>query len=84
MVAILMMSEKLAALGLLKITLIKVTTSQFLHMKSATKVYHVSHIMWSCDQSLITVAFLLEVTMTKKSTFLRDARGSSSIIWNWH
>ena len=61
MVTIFMMS---ATLGLLKIKIffkIMIMTSQFMSMTSPTRFYHVAQIilpMWSCDQSLVTLAFL--------------------------
>ena len=68
-------------------------TSYFLSMTSSAKFYHVTGIileMWSCDQSLLTLAFLWEKLsqlelykdLTRKTTFLRVCPGSSSIIWN--
>ena len=61
--AVLMTSEKMATLGLLKekVFLSKVMTSKFLSKTSPTKLYHVTLIilqMWSFDQSLVTIAFL--------------------------
>ena len=59
-----MISAKLANLGFLKITVkveIKVMTSQFLPMTSTAKFCHTIQIilyMCSCDQSLVTLAFL--------------------------
>ena len=46
--------------------------------------------MWSCDQSLVTVAFLKEklssppcYDLTRKTAFLKGGLGSSSILdWN--
>ena len=63
MVKILMMSAKMATPGLLKIKYfeIKVITSYILSMTSPTKFCHMTQIilwMWSCDQSLITLAFV--------------------------
>ena len=58
MVKILMMSAKMAAPGLLKI---KVITSYILSMTSPTKFCQMTQIilwMWSCDQSLVTLAFV--------------------------
>ena len=62
-VAILMVSAKLATLDLLlkKVFLEKVKTSYLFSMTSPTKFYQVTQIilyMWLCDQSLITLAFL--------------------------
>ena len=54
----LMMSAKVAAPALLKM---KVITSYILPMMSTTKLCHMNEIllwMWSCDPSLITVAFV--------------------------
>ena len=67
--------------------------SYFLSMTSLAKFYPVTEIileMWSCDQSLLTLAFLWEKLsqlelykdLTRKTTFLRVCPGSSSIIWN--
>ena len=58
MVKILMMSSKMAAPALLKI---KVIMSYILSMISPTKFCHMTQIklwMWSCDQSLVTLAFV--------------------------
>ena len=58
MVKILMIPAKMATPGLLKI---KVITSYILPMASPTKFCHMTQIilwMWSCDQSLITLAFV--------------------------
>ena len=57
---ILIMSPKLATPGLLKT---KVMRSYFLTMMQPTKFYHLVQIilyMWSCDQSLVNLAFLWE------------------------
>ena len=48
--------------------------------------------MWSCDQSLVTPAFLQEKLsqpqyykdLARRTNFLRGALGSSSIAWDWH
>ena len=59
-----MISAKMANLGFLKITVkveIKVMTSRFLPMTSPAKFCHAIQIilyMCSCDQSLVTLAFL--------------------------
>ena len=62
MVTILIMSAKLAALGLLKIRYfeIKFMTSLFLSMTSPKNLSRNSNYIvdWSCDQSLVTLAFL--------------------------
>ena len=53
-----LMSAKMAAPVLLKI---KVTTSYILSMTSPTKFCHMTQVilwMWSCDQSLVTLAFV--------------------------
>ena len=58
MVKILMISAKMATPVLLKI---KVITSYILSMTSPTKFCHMTQIIlwiWSCDQSLVTLAFL--------------------------
>ena len=58
MFIILMMSAKMATLGLLKK---KVMTSWFLSMTSSTQIYHVTQIilyMLSRDQSLVTLVLL--------------------------
>ena len=64
-VTTLIMSEKLATLGLFKINFsrIKIMTLLFLLVTSPTNFYHVVYIilyMWSCDQSLVNLAFLWE------------------------
>ena len=62
---------------------------------SPTKFHHVIQIiLWrcSCDQSLVTLAFLREKLsqpqfykdFTRKTAFLRGGLGSSSIIWDKH
>ena len=61
--AIVMMSAKLATLGLLKKRYFenKIMMSQFLPMTLSTKFYHMTQIIlyeWSCDQNLVTLAFL--------------------------
>ena len=53
-----MMSAKMATVGLLKI---KVFWNKGYDVKFFSKFYHVTQIilyMWSCDQSLVTLAFL--------------------------
>ena len=65
MVTILMKSAKMATLGLLKIKISwnKGYDAISSAMTSPTKFYHVTQIilsMWSCDQSLATLAFLCE------------------------
>ena len=58
MVKILMMPAKMATPGLLKI---KIITSYILSVTSPTKFCHMTQIilwMWSCDQSLVTLAFV--------------------------
>ena len=64
-VTTLIMSEKLATLGLFKINFsrIKIMTLLFLLVTSPTKLYHLVYIilyMWSCDKSLVNLAFLWE------------------------
>ena len=56
MVAILKMSAKLAALGLLNIKMfeIKNVTSKFLSMKSPTKFHHVTYIDLYCRCDHVT------------------------------
>ena len=85
LVIILIMSAKMATPGLLKITVSwnKGYDVSFLSMTSPTKIYHVIQIilpMCSCDQSLITVAFLWEKLsqpqfykdFTKKTAFFEE------------
>ena len=63
MVAILMMSAKLATLGLLK--KIKVFCKKVYVIISVNDVTNVAQTilyMWSCDQSLITLTFLYIIT----------------------
>ena len=65
MVAILMMSAKLTTLGLLKINVFwnKVYDIIISVHDVTKKIYLVTQIillMWSCDQSLVTLAFLWE------------------------
>ena len=59
---------------------------------AATKFYHVTDIMllvWSCDQNLITLAFLWEKNLNfiriwpEKTLYLTGGLGSSWIIWDW-
>ena len=62
-VTILMMSAKMATLGLLKIKVFlnKDYDVIFLSMTSATKFYHMNQIVFKillCDQSSVTLAFL--------------------------
>ena len=70
MVKILMISAKMATPALLKIRYfgIKVITSNILSMTSPTKFCHMTPVilwMWSCDQSLVTLAFFIrEVIIT--------------------
>ena len=91
-----MISVKLATLGLLKIKVFGHNGFNIiLSMTSPTKFYHLNQIrmqMWSCDQSLVTLTFLLEKLLqqqfykdlSRKNNSLRSVLGSSSIIWNWH
>ena len=63
MVKILMMSVKMAVPALLKKRYfeIKVITSYILSVTSPKIFYHMTHIilwMWSCDQNLVTLAFV--------------------------
>ena len=63
MVKILMMPAKMATPALLKERYfeIKVITSYILSMTSPAKFCHMTQIilwMWSCDQSLVTLAFV--------------------------
>ena len=65
MVAILMMSVKLATLGLLrrKVLWNKGYDVIVCVHDVTNKIYHVTQItmkMWSCEQSLVTLAFLWE------------------------
>ena len=65
MVKILMMSAKMATPALLKIKVfeINVIKSYTLSRTSPTKFCHITQIimwMWSCDQNLVTLAFLQE------------------------
>ena len=58
-----MMSAEMAIPALLKIKVfeIKVITSYMLYMTSPTKFCYMTQIMlqmWSCDQSLVTLAFV--------------------------
>ena len=64
-------------------------------MASTTKFYHVIQTilyMCSCDQSLVTLAFLREKLsqlqlykdLTKKAAFLRGGLRSGLIIWDWN
>ena len=67
-----LLSAKLATLHLLKYFEIMVMTTKFLSTTSPIKFFHVTQIilkMWSCDESLVTLAFLREVVRT--SIFLR-------------
>ena len=81
MVRILMMSAKMATLGLLKIKIFRnkgYDVIPSLH-DVLMKFYHVTQIilsMWSCDQSLVT-----SISIRKG---LRVGLGVSLIIWNWH
>ena len=89
LVIILMISVKMANLGFLKITVkveIKVMTSQFLPMTSPAKFCHAIQIilyMCSCDQSLVTLAFLwkklsqpqLYKDLTRRTAFFEE--------WSW-
>ena len=59
---------------------------------ASTKFYHVTDIMllvWSCDQNLITLAFLWEKNLNfiriwpEKTLYLTGGLGSSWIIWDW-
>ena len=92
-----MMSAKMATPGLLKIMVLwnKGYDVIILSMTSATKFYHVIQIilwMCSCDQSLVTVAFLWEKLsqpkfyndLTRKTALFEEWSGSSSIILDWH
>ena len=66
-----------------------------LSMTSQNKIYHVIQVilkMRSCDQGLVTLAFLGEKLsksqfykdLSGKTAFLRSGLGSSSVIWDWH
>ena len=64
-------------------------------MMPPTKFCHMTQIilwLWSCDQSLVTLAFVEEKLslrqfykdLTEKLLLLRGGLGSSSIIWDWY
>ena len=84
-----MMSAKMATSGLLKIKVIKgikFMTSWFLPMTSPNKIYHVIQIilkMRSCDQGLVTLAFLWE--KLSKSRFYKDLTRKPALFekWSW-
>ena len=58
---------------------------------ASTKFYHVTIMLlvWSCDQNLITLAFLWEKNLNfiriwpEKTLYLTGGLGSSWIIWDW-
>ena len=94
MVSVLMISAKLATLGLLKMKVfwsIGYDTMSFVHdltnkILSCDSNYIVDVVMWQGDQSLITSIFMSEVIITwilwgfGKKKQLRGALGSSLII----
>ena len=96
----LMMSPKMATPGLLKITIfwnkaydVIVSVDEVKNKFLARDLnYIVDVFMCSCDQSLVTVAFLSEKLskpqfykdLTTKTVFLRGGLGSSLIICDWH
>ena len=99
-VTILMMSAKMATPAFRKIKVFWKTFYDIIisTRTSPTKYYSVIQIilkMWSCDQSLVTLAFLWEKLsqpqvykdLTRKTAFfegLSCCLGSSSIILDWH
>ena len=96
-ISIFMISAKLATLVLLKL---KITSNKvydviiFVHDVTNTISSRHSNIMyiWSCDPSLVTLAFLWEKLsytqfykdLSRKITFLRGGLASSSIITDSH
>ena len=97
MASILMMSAKLATLGLLEIKVtwnkgydVIIYIHEFSNKISSRDSSYIADVV--NDQNLVTLAFFWQKLsepqfykdFTRKANFLKGALGSSSIIWNWH
>ena len=85
MVTILMISAKMAALGLLKIKVSAIKFMNFVY-DAINKIFSSDSIllqMWSCDQNLLTLAFLWEKLLQPQ--FCKDLTSKTNFFegWSW-